>query len=83
MKCQILFSGKNKKNISKCLLLKILPRVLSIKIIHISSLQLVSVPFGSCRTSFCTLLFFSLYFLILCDHSDHSRIFVKLYEGHC
>ena len=30
MKCQILFSGKNKKNISKCRLLKILPRVLSI-----------------------------------------------------
>ena len=32
MKCQILFSGKNKKNISKCRLLKILPRVLSIKL---------------------------------------------------
>ena len=31
MKCQILFSGKNKKNISKCRLLKILPRVLSAK----------------------------------------------------
>ena len=31
MKCQILFSGKNKKNISKCRLLKILPRVLSVK----------------------------------------------------
>ena len=30
MKCQILFSGKN-KNISMCRLLKILPRVLSIK----------------------------------------------------
>ena len=30
MKCQILFSGKNKKNISKCRLLKILPRVLSV-----------------------------------------------------
>ena len=29
MKCQILFSGKNKKNISKCRLLKILPRMLS------------------------------------------------------
>ena len=27
MKCQILFSWKNKKNISKCRLLKILPRV--------------------------------------------------------
>ena len=32
MKCQILFSEKNKKNISKCRLLKILPRVLSVKI---------------------------------------------------
>ena len=31
MKCQILFSGKNKKNILKCRLLQILPRVLSIK----------------------------------------------------
>ena len=33
MKCHILFSEKNKKNISKCRLLKILPRVLSVKII--------------------------------------------------
>ena len=33
MKCQILFSGKNKKNISKCCLLKILPRVLSIRVV--------------------------------------------------
>ena len=32
MKCQNLFSGNNKKNISICCLLKILPRVLSIKI---------------------------------------------------
>ena len=32
MKCQILFSGKNKKNISKCRLLKILLRVLSVNI---------------------------------------------------
>ena len=31
MKCKILFSGKNKKNISKCPLLKILPRVLRVK----------------------------------------------------
>ena len=31
MTCHILFSGKNKKNISKCRLLKILPRVLSVK----------------------------------------------------
>ena len=32
MKCQILFSGKNKKNISKCCLLIILPRVLSVDV---------------------------------------------------
>ena len=32
MKCQtFLFSGRNKKNISKCCLLKFLPRVLSVK----------------------------------------------------
>ena len=36
MKCQILFSGKNKKNISKCRLLKILPRVLSVNYICLS-----------------------------------------------
>ena len=34
MKCHILFSEKNKKNISKCRLLKILPRVLSVKVSH-------------------------------------------------
>ena len=31
MKCQNLFSGENKKNISVCRLLTILPRVLGIK----------------------------------------------------
>ena len=31
MKCKNLFSGKNKQNISKCCLLKFLPRVLSVK----------------------------------------------------
>ena len=31
MKCQNLFTGKNKKIISVCRLLKILPRVLSVK----------------------------------------------------
>ena len=30
IKCEILFTRKNKKNISKCLLLKILPRLLSV-----------------------------------------------------
>ena len=33
MKCQILFSGTNEKNISKCHLLESLPRVLSVKIL--------------------------------------------------
>ena len=32
MTCQILFSGENKKNISNCRLLKILPRVLSVNV---------------------------------------------------
>ena len=32
MKCQSLFSGKNKKTISKCHLLNFLPSMLSIKI---------------------------------------------------
>ena len=31
MECQILFSGKNKKNISKCRLLKILPSMQSVR----------------------------------------------------
>ena len=31
MKCQNLFSGKNKKNISVCCLLKNVPRVLRVK----------------------------------------------------
>ena len=39
MKCHILFSEKNKKNISKCRLLKILPRVLSVKLlVHVSKM---------------------------------------------
>ena len=47
MKCQILFSGKNKKNISKCRLLKILPRVLSVKHSDTSSvccLEYINIP---------------------------------------
>ena len=32
MKCQILFSGKNKKNISVCCLLKILSSMLTVKV---------------------------------------------------
>ena len=42
MKCQILFSGENKKNISKCRLLKILPRVLSVKAID-SNMEIISI----------------------------------------
>ena len=37
MKCQNLFSRTNKNNISKCRLLKILPRVLSVKVLSINS----------------------------------------------
>ena len=37
MKCHILFSEKNKKNISKCRLLKILPRMLSVKYIDLEN----------------------------------------------
>ena len=43
MKCHILFSEKNKKNISKCRLLKILPRVLSVNVLYI--LQAVMILF--------------------------------------
>ena len=41
MKCQILFSGKNRKNVSKYHLLKILPIVLSI---HIRSFRICGYP---------------------------------------
>ena len=41
MKCPVLFSEKNKKNISKCRLLKILPRVLSVK----DFAKLIYIPF--------------------------------------
>ena len=34
MKCQDLFSGENKKNVSKCSRLKILPGVLRVKCIN-------------------------------------------------
>ena len=40
MKCQILLSGKMKKKILKCHLLKTLPRVLSFKGLH---LKIISV----------------------------------------
>ena len=39
MKCQILFSGNDKKNVSICRLLKVLPRVLSIKAMIKSTLN--------------------------------------------
>ena len=44
MKCQILFSGKNKKNISKCRLLKILPRVLSVKRVYLMMIHYENTP---------------------------------------
>ena len=43
MKCHILFSEKNKKNISKCRLLKILPRVLSVNYCY--KITNIFVPF--------------------------------------
>ena len=43
MKCQILFSGKNKKNISKCRLLKFLPRVLSVKVAVVERLLYIFI----------------------------------------
>ena len=50
MKCQILFSGKNKKNISKCRLLKILPRVLSVNTQEVTFLAHLS---RSLKVSYC------------------------------
>ena len=49
MKCQILFSGKNKKNISKCYLLKILPRVLSVKCTSLSLFSFIYILFPKIR----------------------------------
>ena len=46
MKCQILFSGKNKKNISKCRLLKFLPRVLRVKNVTFCSVWFGSILFA-------------------------------------
>ena len=43
MKCQSLFSGKNKKNISKCHLLKVLPSMLSLNMLKSYSLAVVHV----------------------------------------
>ena len=53
MKCQILFSGKNKKNISKCRLLKILPRVLSVKAVVFILCELVATQCGAFIFVFC------------------------------
>ena len=46
MNCQNLFSGKNKKNILKCYLLNILPRVLFFKLPSFSS-KLYKVIIGT------------------------------------
>ena len=43
MKCLILFSGKNLKTNSKCRLLKILPRALSVTMHHESMYCVLSV----------------------------------------
>ena len=46
MKCQILFSMKNKKNISKCRLLKFLPSMQSVNAVITSRFSYVcSYPF--------------------------------------
>ena len=50
MKCHILFSEKNKKNISKCRLLKILPRVLSVKLLKSGISSRKVATFGISRT---------------------------------
>ena len=46
MKCHILFPGKNKKNISKCHLLKILPRVLSVNMSSVDANSICDVNLG-------------------------------------
>ena len=46
MKCHIPFSGKNKKNISKCRLLKFFPRMLGVK--KKRSLNVRNVPSDMC-----------------------------------
>ena len=53
MKGQILFSEKNKKNISKCRLLKILPRVLSVnELMQVSDVHMSqNVPSDTCAQS--------------------------------
>ena len=55
MKCHILFSGKNKKNISKYHLLKILPRVQSVKMlsVHASILHFYAPNFEEVGGAYC------------------------------
>ena len=50
MKCQVLFTGKNKKTVSNCHLLKFLPRVLSIKSLHERLLRNMQCRNGFSRT---------------------------------
>ena len=45
MKCQNMFSGKNKKNILKCCLLKLLPSMLSI--IHCEMMVVINKALSS------------------------------------
>ena len=67
MKCPILFSEKNKKNISKCRLLKILPRVLSVNTL-ISVLSFYTLLYKN----FCLLLSrkISIYFLVFTHDAE-------------
>ena len=68
MKCQILFSGKNKKNISKCCLLKILPGVLS-----------VNKPTVHILPVFVTLSWLQVSCFLFSTEKD--RFFLLLYDG--
>ena len=70
MKCQILFSGsgKNKKNISKCRLLEILPRVLSV------------TPFSVCQLFYHNSLY-SFACSAVSDLSLHSALFANYLFG--
>ena len=52
IKYQILFSGKNKKNISKCHLLEVLPRVISMKVSYIYGTYMFASTCFFCLATF-------------------------------
>ena len=62
MKYHILFSGKNKKNISKCCLLKILPRVLRVN----------TYKYGICTwmDDLCVVIFFYIFFSTFSENQE-------------